>query len=134
MKFYSLLSALIIGLLISFAVNASAQNGKDADCFITGTYQTQGMFKTNSDNGGKGAPCAAISFRISSPVDNATGHTSGKRQHEPLMITKYWDKSSPQYASALAHNETLKTASHSHLRQCRQRRGGNDHTYECTGY
>ena len=48
-------------------------------------------------------------FAIQSPIDPATGQSSGKRQHEPLTITKEVDRASPLYLAALYNNEAFHT-------------------------
>ena len=41
----------------------------------------------------------------------ATGHASGKRQYQPITVTKEWGAASPQILQAAATNETLNTVS-----------------------
>jgi type VI secretion system secreted protein Hcp len=48
-----------------------------------------------------------FAFELWSPYDVATGHTSGKRQWKPIVVTKEWGASSPQFLQALATNEVL---------------------------
>jgi type VI secretion system secreted protein Hcp len=49
----------------------------------------------------------AASHEILSPRDPASGLPTGKRQHQPLAITKEVDRSSPLLYQALANNEPL---------------------------
>ena len=49
----------------------------------------------------------AFSHEIHSPRDPASGLPTGKRIHQPFVITKEIDKSSPLLYSALVNNETL---------------------------
>lgn len=49
----------------------------------------------------------SFSYQVTSPRDPATGLPTGKRQHQPLVITKTLDATSPQISNALANNETL---------------------------
>jgi type VI secretion system Hcp family effector len=51
---------------------------------------------------------AAWSFGAKSPYDVATGHTSGKRQHETVKIWKIQGPADAQMFQALCHNETIK--------------------------
>jgi type VI secretion system secreted protein Hcp len=48
-----------------------------------------------------------VSYAIQSPRDIATGQASGKRQHEPIKITKEWGAASPQFLNSLANNKVL---------------------------
>jgi type VI secretion system secreted protein Hcp len=51
----------------------------------------------------------AVEHVISAPRDAASGQASGKRQHKPLTITKWVDKSSPILFQILVTNEVIKT-------------------------
>jgi type VI secretion system secreted protein Hcp len=51
----------------------------------------------------------AVSHEIVSPRDPVTGMATGKRQHEPLMVTKELDRASPALRQVLATNEALTT-------------------------
>jgi type VI secretion system Hcp family effector len=46
-------------------------------------------------------------YSVESPLDSATGQSSGKRQHKPIVITKEWGAASPQIFQALTTNEIL---------------------------
>jgi type VI secretion system secreted protein Hcp len=48
-----------------------------------------------------------VSHEIISPRDAATGLATGKRQHQPITITKQFDKTSPLLLNALVTNENL---------------------------
>jgi type VI secretion system secreted protein Hcp len=50
---------------------------------------------------------SAFDYGIVSPRDPATGQASGKRQHKPVVITKEWGPSMPQFLQAAATNEVL---------------------------
>jgi hypothetical protein len=41
-------------------------------------------------------PVLAFQYGVKSPCDAATGQASGKRQHQPIVITKAWGTASPQ--------------------------------------
>src|SRR5260370_11692787 len=49
----------------------------------------------------------AFDYGLVSPRDLATGQASGKRQHQPIVITKEWGASMPQVLQAAATNEQL---------------------------
>jgi Type VI secretion system effector, Hcp len=69
------------------------------------TGQKQGQFQGSH---GPTIPIDAIGHEmIVSPRDPASGLPTGKRQHEPIAITKEIDKSSPLILGALVTNETL---------------------------
>lgn len=46
-------------------------------------------------------------YGLLSPRDLATGQASGKRQHKPVVITKEWGPSMPQFLVAVGTNEQL---------------------------
>ena len=48
-----------------------------------------------------------LSHSIVSPRDPASGLPTGKRQHKPLVITKYIDKATPLLYNTLVMNENL---------------------------
>jgi type VI secretion system secreted protein Hcp len=50
---------------------------------------------------------SAFDYGLVSPRDPATGQASGKRQHKPVVITKEWGPSMPQFLQAAATNEQL---------------------------
>ncbi len=50
---------------------------------------------------------SAFDYGLVSPRDPATGQASGKRQHKPVVITKEWGPSMPQFLAAAATNEQL---------------------------
>jgi type VI secretion system secreted protein Hcp len=50
---------------------------------------------------------SAFDYGLVSPRDPATGQASGKRQHRPVVITKEWGPSMPQFLQAAATNEQL---------------------------
>ena len=54
---------------------------------------------------------AALEFEygVKSPRDLATGQASGKRQHNPIVITKEWGPATPQLFQACVTNEVLKS-------------------------
>ncbi|HWW23623.1 MAG TPA: type VI secretion system tube protein TssD [Edaphobacter sp.] len=69
----------------------------------------QGDFKSESnqkDHEGT-VPGVAFSYGVIVPRDVATGQASGKRQHQPVVFTKEWGASSPQFYTAAYTNEVL---------------------------
>jgi type VI secretion system secreted protein Hcp len=50
---------------------------------------------------------SAFDYGLVSPRDLATGQASGKRQQKPVVITKEWGPSMPQFLQAAATNEQL---------------------------
>jgi type VI secretion system secreted protein Hcp len=50
---------------------------------------------------------SAFDYGLVSPRDPATGQASGKRQHKPVVITREWGTSMPQFLAAVATNEVL---------------------------
>lgn len=70
----------------------------------------QGTFKPEGAQGGLGkgkVPGVDFSYAVESPRDAATGLPSGKRQHQPVIFTKEWGASSPQFYQAAFNNEVL---------------------------
>jgi type VI secretion system secreted protein Hcp len=74
---------------------------------VTGAQQ--GPFKGETTQKGREnmIPLVAYSYGVISPYDVATGQASGKRQHEPVVITKEWGASSPQFYTAAYTGEIL---------------------------
>ncbi len=51
----------------------------------------------------------AFGYEVQSPIDNASGQATGKRQHHPVWFVKEWGAASPQIFQALVTNEVLKS-------------------------
>jgi type VI secretion system secreted protein Hcp len=79
--------------------------------YLTLTGKAQGAIKGNVTAKGREGAIALLSvaYGISSPFDPATGQTSGKRQHKPIVVTKAIDEASPTLLKALVTNEVLTT-------------------------
>lgn len=79
--------------------------------YISTEGTKQGKFKGESPREAHKEKCAglALQYEVTSPRDAATGQASGKRQHKPLIITKEWGASTPQFFQALVTNEVLKS-------------------------
>jgi type VI secretion system secreted protein Hcp len=70
----------------------------------------QGTFKPEGAQGGLGKgkiPGVDFAYGVETPHDAATGGASGKRQHQPVIFTKEWGASSPQFYLAAFTNEVL---------------------------
>jgi type VI secretion system secreted protein Hcp len=50
----------------------------------------------------------AVSHEVTSPRDSASGQATGKRQHQPLVITKELDRASVPLHQAQARSENFK--------------------------
>jgi type VI secretion system secreted protein Hcp len=79
--------------------------------FATVTGSKQGAFKGESTQKGREGkiPGVGFAYGIVSPHDSASGQASGKRQHKPVVFTKEWGASSPQFYAAAYTNEVLST-------------------------
>jgi type VI secretion system secreted protein Hcp len=73
--------------------------------------KSQGQIKGSVTQSGRedSIMVIAVEHKVLSPRDAASGLPTGKRQHGPLIITKWVDKSSPLLYSALVNNESIKT-------------------------
>jgi len=69
-----------------------------------GQFKGEGIQDKRKD---KWMPVLGFEYGVKSPRDVATGQASGKRQHQPLIITKEWGPASPQIFQALTTNEVL---------------------------
>lgn len=69
----------------------------------------QGDFKGESNQKGREGmiPCVGFSYGVTVPHDLASGLASGKRQQQPVIVTKEWGASSPQFYAAAYTNEVL---------------------------
>jgi type VI secretion system secreted protein Hcp len=69
----------------------------------------QGDFKGESNQKGREGmiPCVGFSYGVTVPHDIASGLASGKRQQQPVIVTKEWGASSPQFYAAAYTNEVL---------------------------
>jgi type VI secretion system secreted protein Hcp len=97
----------VAGLMMSaVALPASAT---DIYCTVTGA--TQGTFQGDPATKGNATQIAVYSLtqELKVPFDPSSGQINGRRQHSPLTIVKELDKSSPQFFTAAATNETLKS-------------------------
>src|SRR5437764_9154653 len=78
--------------------------------YVTVDAAKQGKFKGEGIDGAKGRiPGVGLEYEVSAPRDPFSGQASGKRQHKPVVFTKEWGASSPQFYAALFSNEQLKS-------------------------
>jgi type VI secretion system secreted protein Hcp len=79
--------------------------------FVTVTGAKQGAFKGESTQKGREGkiPGVAFSYGVLSPRDPTSGLPTGKRQHQPVVFSKEWGISSPQFYEAIYTNESLPT-------------------------
>jgi type VI secretion system secreted protein Hcp len=77
--------------------------------FATVTGAKQGAFKGESTQKGREGktPGVALTYGVASPRDVTSGQASGKRQQHPVVFTKEWGASSPQFYTAAYTNEIL---------------------------
>ncbi|HPE75583.1 MAG TPA: Hcp family type VI secretion system effector [Draconibacterium sp.] len=71
--------------------------------------QIQGDIRGSVTQAGREDSIMVIGFshEVVSPRDAASGMATGKRQHQPLIITKEIDKSSPLLMNVLVNNENI---------------------------
>lgn len=102
--------------------------------YATVTGAKQGAFKGETTQKGREnmIPLVAYTYGVISPYDAATGQATGKRQHEPVVITKEWGASSPQFFTAVYNNEILTTVTLSFFTITAQGVQQLDHTIKLT--
>ena len=103
---YSVIAA--FGLAAPAALSAQdrlvARGGAGFSMTIEGTKQ--GAFPGAKSGG---IPGLKFSYEVKSPRDLASGQASGRRQHNPVVVTKAVGAASPQIFQALTTNEILKS-------------------------
>ena len=70
-----------------------------------GQFKGEGVQKPGA--GGGSVPLVRFVSAGAAPRDAATGQASGKRQWQPVRITKEWGAASPQLVQAMTTNEIL---------------------------
>ena len=77
--------------------------------FATVTGAKQGAFKGESTQKGREGkiPGVGFSYGLAIPRDATSGQATGKRMHRPVVFTKEWGASSPQFYAAAFTNELL---------------------------
>jgi type VI secretion system secreted protein Hcp len=93
-------------MMLAVALPASAT---EIYCTVVGTVQ--GTFQGDTVTHGNTTQIAVYSLtqELKVPYDPSSGQSTGRRQHSPITIVKELDKSSPQFFTAAATNETLKS-------------------------
>jgi type VI secretion system secreted protein Hcp len=77
--------------------------------YLTMTGAKQGAFKGGVAAKGREGTIALTAFesQIETPIDPVSGAATGKRQHQPIVITKLTDQVTPMLYEALVTNEML---------------------------
>jgi type VI secretion system secreted protein Hcp len=89
---------------------------------MTMTLSKQGKIRGSSikTEGGldysKGLECHAFNYDVTAQFNSSSGQPTGKRQHQPVKITREVDSASPLLWSALCSNESFTTATLSFAR------------------
>ncbi len=97
----------ILAIALLFFSALSAPSFAAAEFFLKITGAVQGEFK--GENRAGQIPIFGYSFHVDVPIDAATGQPTGKRQYQPVKITKSLDLASPQILHALTSSEVLTT-------------------------
>jgi type VI secretion system secreted protein Hcp len=94
---------------MSFANSPAKERRMAQSAYLTIAGQKQGPINGPVVTKGREGSIEVHAFSegILSPRDATTGLPTGKRQHNPVMIVKEIDKSSPLLMNALVTNETL---------------------------
>ena len=97
----------VVALLLSIPVQAYAAY----EFYVTIEGVKQGRFKGESLRKGMEGKIPGMRFQysVTSPRDPQSGLPTGKRLHQPVVITKQWGVSSPQTFQAHVTNEALKS-------------------------
>lgn len=79
------------------------------NAYLTLMGETQGAIEGSVTQPGREGSIMviAVDHQVNSPRDAASGLPTGKRQHQPFVITKEVDKSSPLLANILINNENI---------------------------
>lgn len=88
-----------------------ATPARSVDIYIAVEGIQQGKFKGESPAKQFSDQSRVLKFNYSvvSPRDVSTGQASGRRQHKPIAVTREPGAASPQFFTALATNEVLKS-------------------------
>lgn len=112
------LTALLLAAL-AFAAITARSNALNTGAATAGvvhiemkvTGQKTGVFKGDSLQKGHTDQIvlSTYSFGITSPRDPASGQATGRRQFQPVTVTKQMNQSSPLFMNAVDTNENLKS-------------------------
>ena len=73
--------------------------------------------------------CSSFKYALISPRDEETGRLTGRRQHQPVEITKRIDKSTPLLLKALCQNEPVTQAEFRFFRPSPGGEGSEEHFF-----
>jgi type VI secretion system secreted protein Hcp len=92
------------------ALQVAAQNDP-VIAYVTIQSTKMGQIKGSANGMGKqnAIECIGFNYAVQSPVDQASGMPSGKRQHLPIVIVKHIDIASPLLFQSAFTNDLLKT-------------------------
>jgi type VI secretion system secreted protein Hcp len=79
------------------------------NAYLRLTGETQGEIRGSVTQAGRedSILVMAVDHQFNSPRDAASGLPTGRRQHQPIVITKEIDRASPLLAAVLARNENI---------------------------
>lgn len=79
------------------------------NAYLRLTGDMQGEIKGSVTQAGREDSILIVGFHheVESPMDTSSGHTTGKRQHKPLVVTKEIDRATPLLMNALINNENI---------------------------
>jgi len=102
--------------------------------YVTVTGTKQGVFKGESTQKGREGKiqALAVSYGVTVPRDIASGQASGKRTEQPLVFSKNWGASSPQFFAAAYANEALSSVLIEYYAQSADGSVKVDHTVKLT--
>jgi type VI secretion system secreted protein Hcp len=94
----------------------------------------QGDFKEETTNPRRigWIECVDFQLDVASPIDQATGHASGKRQWKPIVIVKHCGAASPQFLQALVTGEVVSTVNLEFESVLPDGKEGTDYTVQLT--
>jgi len=102
--------------------------------FATVTGVKQGAFKGESTQKGREGKIAvtSISYGVTIPRDATSGLATGRRIQHPVIFSKHWGVSSPQFFAAAFQNEILKSVLFEYYSQAPDGSVKVDHTVKLT--
>jgi len=102
--------------------------------FVTVTGRRQGVFDedaTSAPQPGK-IPVLTFTYGVQTPRDPGTGQPTGKRRHQPVMITVEGGPSSVQFYQAIYTNEALPSVLFEFVNEGADGKPGLDHSVKLT--
>lgn len=100
---------MVVGVLVLLLL-IPAQAKAAYEFYVTIEGEKQGKFRGESIRKGMEGTIPGVRFQYSAFIqpDPQSGLASGKRQHQPVVITKLWGISSPPIFQAMVTGERLK--------------------------